>query len=213
MVRIYQAQNSSGAGPSPAGQTKTGDRHMDNEDEIRNLFAMTERSVRPSRPDAFAAAQRARRKPRLKMELTDEKAAAPATPAQTSEPEYLGTFIPTETLKEMPRAPRPVHAYNDLKRIIAALQSSPDILPEPKRKSATTGRSKDEYDNRHGSFATRLTVYTVNLTLMIVAFPVGFGVLIYNILGGENLRVTARAMAITGTVIGVLASGAMDALI
>jgi hypothetical protein len=44
----------------------------------------------------------------------------------------------------------------------------------------------------------RLTVYTMNLTLMIMAFPVGFALLVFNILGGENLRTTAHAIALTG---------------
>ncbi|MBK1636183.1 hypothetical protein [Rhodovulum adriaticum] len=42
------------------------------------------------------------------------------------------------------------------------------------------------------------TVYVMTSTLMIVSFPIGFAVLIYNILAGENLRNTARAMALTG---------------
>jgi hypothetical protein len=44
----------------------------------------------------------------------------------------------------------------------------------------------------------RLTVYTMNATLMLMAFPVGFALLVFNILGGENLRTTAHAMALTG---------------
>lgn len=48
------------------------------------------------------------------------------------------------------------------------------------------------------SEVARLTVYTLNLTLMLMAFPVGFALLVFNILGGENLRTTAHAMALTG---------------
>ena len=44
----------------------------------------------------------------------------------------------------------------------------------------------------------RLTVYVLNTILLVVAFPVGFGMLIFNILGGENLRTTAHVMALTG---------------
>ncbi len=46
----------------------------------------------------------------------------------------------------------------------------------------------------------QLSVYTMTLTLMVLAFPVGFGMLIYNILGGESLNMTARAMSLTGIV-------------
>ncbi|NKB27526.1 MAG: hypothetical protein GKR99_08200 [Rhodobacteraceae bacterium] len=44
----------------------------------------------------------------------------------------------------------------------------------------------------------RLTVYVLNTILLVLAFPVGFGMLIFNILGGENLRTTAHVMALTG---------------
>lgn len=46
----------------------------------------------------------------------------------------------------------------------------------------------------------RLTVYAMNAAIMLFAFPIGFGLLIFNILGGENLRTTAHAMALTGMV-------------
>jgi hypothetical protein len=48
------------------------------------------------------------------------------------------------------------------------------------------------------STVARLTVYTLNATIMVFAFPIGFGLLMFNILGGENLRTTAHAMALTG---------------
>lgn len=51
----------------------------------------------------------------------------------------------------------------------------------------------------------RLTVYAMNATLMIMAFPVGFALLVFNILGGENLRTTAHAIALTG--LGIALSG------
>ncbi len=53
----------------------------------------------------------------------------------------------------------------------------------------------------------QLSVYTMTVTLMVLAFPVGFAMLIYNILGGENLRATARAMALTGTMMGLYLGG------
>lgn len=51
---------------------------------------------------------------------------------------------------------------------------------------------------RQAGLAEKLTVYVMSMTLMVVAFPVGFAMMIYNILAGENLRATARAMALTG---------------
>lgn len=53
------------------------------------------------------------------------------------------------------------------------------------------------------SSTARLTVYALNGAVMLFAFPVGFGLLIFNILGGENLRTTAHAMALTGMAVGL----------
>lgn len=44
----------------------------------------------------------------------------------------------------------------------------------------------------------RMTVYVMNAILLIMAFPIGFGMLVFNILGGENLRTTAHVIALTG---------------
>ena len=49
----------------------------------------------------------------------------------------------------------------------------------------------------------QLTVYAMNATVLVLAFPVGFGLLIFNILGGENLRTTAHVLSLTGTGVGV----------
>lgn len=43
-----------------------------------------------------------------------------------------------------------------------------------------------------------LTVYAINAAIMVFAFPVGFALLVFNILGGENLRTTAHVMGLTG---------------
>lgn len=43
-----------------------------------------------------------------------------------------------------------------------------------------------------------LTVYAINAMVMIFAFPLGFALLVFNILGGENLRTTSHVMGLTG---------------
>jgi hypothetical protein len=43
-----------------------------------------------------------------------------------------------------------------------------------------------------------LTVYAINAAVMLFAFPVGFALLVFNILGGENLRTTLHVMGLTG---------------
>ncbi|MEO0916730.1 MAG: hypothetical protein AAFY31_07055 [Pseudomonadota bacterium] len=44
----------------------------------------------------------------------------------------------------------------------------------------------------------RLTVYTLNMTVMVFAVPAGLALLLLNIIAGENLRTTAHVMALTG---------------
>lgn len=53
----------------------------------------------------------------------------------------------------------------------------------------------------------RLIVWTMNLVLLIVAFPIGFAMLLLNILGGENLRATAQVMALTGLALALSSAG------
>ncbi len=53
----------------------------------------------------------------------------------------------------------------------------------------------------------RLTVYALNAAVMLFFFPLGMALLIFNILGGENLRTTAHALALTGLGTAIAATG------
>lgn len=53
----------------------------------------------------------------------------------------------------------------------------------------------------------QLSAYTMSLTMMVFSFPVGFALMIYNILGGERLRTTALALALTAAGYGLYRSG------
>ncbi len=48
------------------------------------------------------------------------------------------------------------------------------------------------------STTARATVYVSNMMLMVLSPPVGLGMLMLNILGGENLRTTLHMVALTG---------------
>lgn len=50
----------------------------------------------------------------------------------------------------------------------------------------------------HLDTTARLTVYTLNLIVLILAMPVGVALFFLNILGGENLRTTAHTIALVG---------------
>ena len=50
----------------------------------------------------------------------------------------------------------------------------------------------------HHDTVARLTVYSLNLSVMVVSLPIGLALLLLNIIGGENIRTTAHVMALTG---------------
>lgn len=77
------------------------------------------------------------------------------------------------------------------------------------QEESTDFRARAEVHNE----TAKLTVYVLNAILFLIAFPVGFGMLIFNILGGENLRTTAHVMALTGMGSALSFSGAALPLI
>ena len=50
----------------------------------------------------------------------------------------------------------------------------------------------------HKDILARVTVYVMNMIVIVMALPVGLALLAFNILGGENLRTTAHIIALTG---------------
>ena len=61
---------------------------------------------------------------------------------------------------------------------------------------------EDVFDPRlreeHNNIVARMTVYVLNMVVIVMALPVGLMLLFFNILGGENLRTTAHVIALTG---------------
>lgn len=51
---------------------------------------------------------------------------------------------------------------------------------------------------RKSDVTARFSVYALNAALLVTAFPVGVGMAAYNVLGGENFRLTAQMVALTG---------------
>ncbi len=52
----------------------------------------------------------------------------------------------------------------------------------------------------------RLAIHAMNATMMAVSLPVGAGLMTYGLLRGENLHLSARAVALIGAAIGILQS-------
>jgi hypothetical protein len=104
---------------------------------------------------------------------------------------------------------RPVRRYRH--RTIEAKEAFPELEPAD---ATDTSRGRSHVDriirDLGDQFAelrsnpdaknplSRLTVYTLNAALLVLAFPVGFAMLIFNILGGANLRTTIHVIALTG---------------
>ena len=110
---------------------------------------------------------------------------------------------------------------------IAGRELLPDLAPPEERlqreKSAIfsadaislshSSAIEDVFDpclrEEHGDLTARLTVYVMNLIVVVFAMPVGVGLLIMNILGGENLRTTAHVMALMGLFMALNDSGTL----
>jgi len=60
----------------------------------------------------------------------------------------------------------------------------------------------------HRDLTARMTVYVLNLIVLVFSVPVGVALLILNIIGGENLRTTAHVLALTGMFMALSAAGA-----
>ncbi len=63
-------------------------------------------------------------------------------------------------------------------------------------------------DIREETAPLRLSVWMVTFTVSLFALPVGAALLVFNLLKGENLRLTAQAAALTGTFITLETHGA-----
>jgi hypothetical protein len=96
---------------------------------------------------------------------------------------------------------RPLHdarsAFPDLEPADAGSGDRPGHLTRIRRTFAI--QYQEIRDNPGADNAlSRLTVYALNAVLLILAFPVGFAMLIYNVLVGESLRTTIHVLALTG---------------
>ena len=111
--------------------------------------------------------------------------------------------------RQMMQAPQERFALS-LPDVSAPVETTEDNLRRIFRLSQ--GSAQDEptdFADRKEAHDTvaRLTVYALNGSVMLFSFPVGFGLLIFNILGGENLRTTAHTMALTGMGTSLVSAG------
>ncbi len=67
---------------------------------------------------------------------------------------------------------------------------------------AIYGDGSPQFGDRDAPAVQRLSVYALNMSLIVAAAPVGAAVLAANIIFGENIRLTSHALALTGVSIG-----------
>lgn len=128
-----------------------------------------------------------------------------------------------ETVVERPTVRRPVAPAGTgeaarrkaARRATAAqmTQALPEASRRPARPEDERRRAVDEARRRakarlapapaatqaiNQSLPAKLTLYTMNATLCVMALPVGAGMMTYNVLSGGSLAATGRAIALTG---------------
>jgi hypothetical protein len=120
-------------------------------------------------------------------ERTSIPPTAAAQPAPKAEPRRpnrnvrkLHPVEPQVVANALPDVPQPM--LSEAARIRRALYPEPEDIETPEKPN----------------LPQRLTTYTLNTALIIVVMPVGVAMLTYNVLGRENQKMTARAMALTG---------------
>lgn len=183
--------------------------------EFENPTGAAPSAVKPRRPQAVASRRSTR--PELKsgafaqghmqvaqtMNRLDES----FVQAQTS-----GTDTP------LPASPATaLEAAKNWRDVFPRLEPSEHTLRSSRQEIfandlIVAGDDHTEDDSEPADVMEQLVVYVMSLTLMVLMFPVGFAVMFYNIVAGENIRMTARAMALTGVAMGLNMAGLMPTL-
>lgn len=186
----------------------------------------TRRPVMPRRPTGQAARHSARPEP-VMPEARDRSAEGRDRFAEG----YMGVAENHSRLDEsFAQVVDPEHAViHDAEEVKENQRSWRDILPNIAAPSEETLRKsrlaifasdlieiedvKYEAPAKDADLMEQLTVYVMTVTMMVMLFPAGFAMMIYNILAGESLKMTSRAMALTGVGISLDYAGIAGTLI
>jgi hypothetical protein len=145
---------------------------------------------------------------------TEATAPAPATPAEVeaaATASAAAAAMPRAAIRPNRRAAAGLRARNRARAVAAASLAVANDLPQvpgPALQEAMRIRmalyppAEAEADAQ-ASVPARLAVGAMGTTLVLVAAPVGAALLTYNVLRGADLRLTARAIALTGAAFGI----------
>lgn len=173
--------------------------------EFENPTGTSTEAVKPRRPQAAATRRKAR--PTLKV-----RAFAQGHMQVAENHSRLDeSFVQAQTVgpdNQMPTsAVFAQTAAKDWREVFPRLEPSEDTLRSSRQEIfandlIVAGDDVVEDTTEPADVMEQMVVYVMSLTLMVLAFPVGFAVMFYNIVAGENIRMTARAMALTGAAMG-----------
>lgn len=159
------------------------------------IEALPSRSVLEDATAKVAAAAeeqaaRAEREARIRAAVAAKMAEADSQrPAAQPDPASGMAADATAAVNDRPDLPAPDLVA--LRRVRAALYETPDA-PRP-------------------TVHARLTAHAFNCTLMAVSLPIGAALFTYSLLRGEDLKLSSRAMAVTGIAVAALKAKGMAA--
>ncbi|WP_273522672.1 hypothetical protein [Rhodosalinus sediminis] len=84
--------------------------------------------------------------------------------------------------------------------------------PRSGARRRTQSAPASDADDAAMPIEARLATWTVNASVAILAPPVGASLAVYNLMRGEDFRLSAHALALTGTFLALGASGMMPSL-
>ena len=133
-----------------------------------------------------------------RVQMEEPETVAEAAPEVAPEPEQIPERQPIAARLAKARAKITLRPA-----VPEAFANTEPDLPHPMVSEAARIREalyEAEARERSGKapLVQRLTLYSMNLTLIIVVAPVGAALLTYNALGREDLKLTARALSLTG---------------
>lgn len=161
--------------------TPLAEAEVETDSETANIFAST---PVPKIVDRFGEPPVGRLLDRMAAEIRPHDALhATRVTERPVMPEYAIVVAPEALPMPSQRKPSPP----DMARIRDALYP-----PEPEGER----RQKEP-------LVRRITLYSLNATLMIAAPPIGAALMTYSVLGREDTRITARVMALTGVVFAI----------
>ncbi len=166
------------------------------------------RVIAPTHPALHADKPKRRERPKLELPS--------ASTAETESTVQTGMIVPTHPALHADRPRRRARPQPAVSGEISAFLDDNEFAPNNLHIYREALYPPEELlEQLQGSkpLPQRLTIYTMNVTLIAISAPVGAAMMTYSVLGREDMSVMARAMALTGTAIGLAKAGLLTSLL